>query len=82
MPPTLTDEDYLRVQLATKRESFSHRTWDYQAVKAFASADVITGYVAQRDPKARTASHHLKKISARLRRLRSTAGATIQEASA
>ncbi len=71
MPPPLTDEDYTRVQLATKRESFSHRSWGYEVIKAFAGADVITRRVAQRDPKPRTAAHQLKKIRARLRRTRS-----------
>ncbi len=82
MAPPLTDEDYLRVQLATKRESYSHQNWGHDVIRAFARADVITNNDAQKDIKPRTTAYRLKEIRARLRRNRSLAAAKTQEVSA
>jgi hypothetical protein len=37
----LTAEDYLRVQLATRGESYSHRRWPQEVVRAVAASDLV-----------------------------------------
>jgi len=38
----LTPEEMVAVSLATKGESYGHRRWPEEAVRAFASAPVVT----------------------------------------
>ena len=61
VPRTLTAEEYQSVQLATRGESYAHRRWPQEVVRAVAAADVvITG-------EARRAANPLQALGSRLR---------------
>lgn len=49
----LTPEELSAVSLATKGESYDHRRWPEEAVRAFASAPVITARPPQARPGGR-----------------------------
>jgi len=50
----LTPEEVIAVSLATKGESYDHRRWPEDVVRAFASAQVITEKVSQRQAAGHT----------------------------
>ncbi len=63
----MTAEEYLRVELATKRESYSHRRWPEEVVRAIAGAEVISGPGEPRCAAHAVPSRRLRAIRFRLR---------------
>ena len=60
----LTPEDVTAVDLVTKGESYAHRRWPEEVVRAFASAEVVTAKGPQRQEagSARPASGNLMRL--------------------
>ena len=60
----LTPEEVSAVNLVTKGESYSHRHWPEDVVRAFASATVVTAGAWQRQAADRTrpAIAHLTRL--------------------
>ena len=60
----LTPEEVSAVNLVTKVESYSHRHWPEDVVRAFATAPVVTAGVRQRQAADRTrpAIAHLTRL--------------------
>ena len=69
---TLTEEECLRMQLATKRERNSHR----DLVTAFGSTDIVKTTEEQHYVKSHGAAYRLRGIRARLRLTRVRNGRT------
>lgn len=62
----LTADEYLRVQLATRGESYAHRRWPLDVVRAVAAAALVKAGEAHR-VETRRAAHPVKTLGSRLR---------------
>ena len=67
MPKPLTDEDVLKVSIATKRESYTHRRWPHDVVRAFASGGVIAASRGRHDSASHPVTRRLARIRSRIR---------------
>ena len=83
----MTAEEYMRVQLATKHESYTHRHWPQEVVRAIAGAELNPVAQPPRRPAPAGLSWYVKSVRSRLRlaRLRRRcreAGSTVARAGA
>jgi hypothetical protein len=81
MSNQMTAEEYMRVELATKHESYSHRYWPQEVVRAIAGAEINPAAQPPRRSAPAGLSRRLKGVRsrlrlARLRRRRREAGGT------
>jgi hypothetical protein len=73
VPNQVSEDEYLRVYLATKRESYSHRRWPPDVVRAIIGAQIITAEAPPDSPSSAVA-RRVKRIRFRLRLARLRAG--------
>ena len=60
-------DDAVRITPATKGESYAHRRWPHDVVRAFAAAELATAERAGHDPWAHRVGRRVRRIRARLR---------------
>ncbi len=67
MPNQISAEDYHRVQLATTRESHTHRCWPQEVVRAFAAVELPAQAAEGRTARPGRLGRRIKVVRARLR---------------
>ena len=67
MQKELTREDYMRLELVTKGESFRHRRWPPEVVRALAGVEAATATEEKRGAVWHVAGRRLEGVRAHLR---------------